>query len=86
MTQHLFPSEICVDCGGSRVYEMRVADGDKVDKPCPACACDRTELVIGRAVAQGWITVHNHEQLKATIRVALDTEVRAGGPYLDKTD
>lgn len=46
--------------------------------------CDRAELVIQRAVSQGWITVHNRDDLKATLRIALDTEVRAGGPYLDK--
>ena len=47
--------------------------------------CDRAELVIGRAVAQGWITVHNRAQLKATLRIALDTEVRAGGPFSDRS-
>jgi hypothetical protein len=46
---------------------------------------DRAEIVIQRAVNCGWITVQNREQLKATIRIALDTEVRAGGPYPDKS-
>lgn len=47
--------------------------------------CDRAEIVIQRAVAQGWITVHNREQLRATLRIALDTEVRAGGPFPDRS-
>lgn len=44
--------------------------------------CDRAEITINRAVNCGWITVHNREQLKTTIRIALDTEVEAGGPVL----
>ena len=74
----------CERCGGSGVYEMRIADADKIDVPCPTCTCDRAELVIMRAINQGWIVVNNHAALKATIRIALDTEVRAGGPFPDK--
>ena len=77
--------EPCPICGGSGVHEMRVADADKIDVPCPVCTCDRAELVIMRALTQGWVTVHNREMLKATIRIALDTEVRAGGPRPDKS-
>lgn len=47
--------------------------------------CDRAELVIQRAINCGWVTVHNFDELRANIRIALDTEVRAGGPYLDKS-
>lgn len=45
--------------------------------------CDRTAIVIDRSINCGWITVANREQLKATLRLALDTEVEAGGPYLN---
>lgn len=45
--------------------------------------CDRADIVIKRAVNCGWITLHNEQQLHATIRIALDTEVEAGGPYLN---
>jgi hypothetical protein len=47
--------------------------------------CDRAEIIIQRAVNCGWIIVKNREQFKATLRIALDTEVRAGGPYLDNS-
>lgn len=46
-------------------------------------ACDRTEIIINRALNCNWLTVNDHEQFKATLRIALDTEVAAGGPYLD---
>jgi hypothetical protein len=42
---------------------------------------DRADLVIKRAANMHWITVHNEDQLKQTIRIALDMEVEAGGPY-----
>jgi len=44
--------------------------------------CDRAEITVHRAVNCGWITAHNRYQLKRTIRIALDMEVEAGGPYL----
>jgi hypothetical protein len=43
--------------------------------------CDRAELIVSRA-ENCWITVHDREQLVRNIRLALDTEVEAGGPYL----
>lgn len=46
-------------------------------------SCDRTETIIERSLNCNWITVRDREQLKATLRIALDTEIRAGGPYLD---
>jgi hypothetical protein len=46
-------------------------------------ACDRTETIIERALNCHWITVLDRAQLKATLRIALDTEVEAGGPYLN---
>jgi hypothetical protein len=46
--------------------------------------CDRAEVLIQRAVNCGWITVHDRRQLKANLRVALDQEVRSGGPYLER--
>lgn len=45
--------------------------------------CDRADIVMQRAVNCGWITVHDKKQFLANLRIALDTEVRAGGPYLD---
>lgn len=45
--------------------------------------CDRAETIIARAVNCHWITVHDRAQLKANLRIALDTEVEAGGPYLN---
>lgn len=55
-----------------------------------ACTCgvdqepvDRAEILIQRAVNCGWITVHDRDQLKANIRVALDQEVRSGGPFIE---
>jgi hypothetical protein len=44
---------------------------------------DRAEILIQRAINCGWITVHDREQLKRNIRVGLDQEVRAGGPYVE---
>jgi hypothetical protein len=46
--------------------------------------CDRASLVVKRAENCGWlkfISPHGRDQLLATIRIALDTEVEAGGPY-----
>lgn len=36
-----------------------------------------------RSVNCGWITVHNEQSFLANLRIALDTEVEAGGPYLN---
>ncbi len=49
--------------------------------------CDRAELVVKRAINCGWIEEYSTDipQLQGTIRIALDTEVRAGGPYLDRS-
>jgi hypothetical protein len=44
---------------------------------------DRAEILIRRALNCGWITVQDRDQLKANIRVALDQEVRSGGPYVE---
>lgn len=46
---------------------------------------DRAELVVKRALNCGWVNPETTDikQLKGTIRIALDTEVRAGGPYPD---
>jgi hypothetical protein len=48
---------------------------------------DRAEIVIQRALNCGWITAtpEGLVQLRATIRIALDTEVRARGPHLDRS-
>lgn len=57
-----------------------------LSRPAPDAmreACDRTEIIINRALNCNWITVNDREQLKATLRIALNTEVAAGGPYLD---
>jgi hypothetical protein len=45
--------------------------------------CDRAEILIQRAVNCGWITVHDRDQFKRNVRVALDQEVRSGGPYVE---
>jgi hypothetical protein len=45
--------------------------------------CDRVDTIVGRCVNCGWITVHNEQQFRATLRIALNTEVEAGGPYLN---
>ena len=44
---------------------------------------DRAEILIQRAVNCGWITVHDRDQFKRNIRVALDQEVRSGGPFVE---
>ncbi len=46
-------------------------------------ACDRAMLLMERAVNMGWISVHNVQQFLANTRIALDTEVSAGGPFND---
>ncbi len=48
--------------------------------------CDRAEVVVKRAIDCGWLEEYSTDipQLQATIRIALDTEVRAGGPWLDE--
>lgn len=46
--------------------------------------CDRAELAIQRALKQGWITFNTstaHAAFHATLRIALNMEVEAGGPY-----
>jgi len=46
--------------------------------------CDRADISIRRALNCGWITIPNElcrQQLYATLRIALDMEVEAGGPY-----
>jgi hypothetical protein len=46
--------------------------------------CDRAELVIQRALSCGWITFNTsvaHSQFHATLRIALNMEVEARGPY-----
>lgn len=50
--------------------------------------CDRAELVVKRAINCGWLhpASTNIQQLQGAIRIALDTEVRAGGPWLDDGD
>lgn len=48
---------------------------------------DRAAICVQRAINCGWITIHGPnggQQLLATIRLALDTEVQAGGPYAVK--
>lgn len=45
--------------------------------------CDRAEILIQRAVNCGWITVLDRDQFKRNLRVALDQEVRSGGPYVE---
>jgi hypothetical protein len=47
---------------------------------------DRAVILMERSVNCGWITVHNEKQFLDNARIALDTEVRAGGPYLDLSD
>lgn len=50
----------------------------------PRTQCDRAELVIQRGLAQNWITFNTstaHAQVHATLRIALNMEVEAGGPY-----
>lgn len=46
---------------------------------------NRADIVIRRALNCGWINpdTTNIDQLKSAIRLALDIEVRAGGPYPD---
>jgi hypothetical protein len=51
--------------------------------PVTAEPCDRAETIIQRAINCRWIEVLDHEQLRANFRIALDTEVAAGGPYLN---
>lgn len=46
--------------------------------------CDRAETTIQRALNCGWIAITSptdREQLHATIRIALNMEVEADGPY-----
>jgi hypothetical protein len=45
--------------------------------------CDRTETITRRSENCHWITVHDEKQFRANMRIALDTEVEAGGPYLN---
>jgi hypothetical protein len=43
--------------------------------------CDRADIVVQR---MGWkVAPESRAELKAHIRIALDTEVEAGGPYLN---
>lgn len=46
-------------------------------------SCDRADTIIKRSENCHWITVHDRQQLHANLRIALDTEVEAGGPYLN---
>ena len=64
------PHPDCGACGGDGVV------------PNVAGYCDRAALAVQRATTQGWIqgTEPGLEQLTQTIRIALDTEVAAGGP------
>ncbi|MCH7605378.1 hypothetical protein IID24_05315 [Patescibacteria group bacterium] len=48
--------------------------------------CNRAKITVQRAINCGWITLHSQEQLEKTIRIALDMEVEAGGPYLIKEE
>lgn len=43
--------------------------------------CDRAEIVVQRM--KHAINPIHVDELKRTIRIALDTEVEAGGPYLN---
>jgi hypothetical protein len=46
--------------------------------------CDRAEIAIDRALNCGWIAFNSstaRASLHATLRIALDMEVEAGGPY-----
>jgi hypothetical protein len=46
--------------------------------------CDRADIAIDRALNCGWIsflTPTARASLHATLRIALDMEVEAGGPY-----
>ena len=45
----------------------------------------REKVVSNRAENCGWITIHDRAQFEALIRLALNTEVEAGGPYPDET-
>ncbi len=41
--------------------------------------CDRAAIVVARMAT--WVPKEKHQELAAHIRIALDTEVEAGGPY-----
>jgi hypothetical protein len=46
--------------------------------------CDRADIVIDRALNCNWISFNTptaRASLHATLRIALDMEVEAGGPY-----
>lgn len=43
--------------------------------------CDRAAIVVARMV--GWVPEEKRGELAAHIRIALDTEVEAGGPYIN---
>lgn len=46
--------------------------------------CDRADLAIQRALNCNWITFNTstaRAQFHATLRIALNMEVEAGGPY-----
>jgi hypothetical protein len=46
--------------------------------------CDRAEIAIDRALNCNWISFNSptaRASLHATLRIALDMEVEAGGPY-----
>lgn len=45
--------------------------------------CDRADIVMRRCVNCGHIKVLNEQQFLANLRIALDTEVEASGPYLN---
>lgn len=45
--------------------------------------CDRAGLLIQRATNMGWLTDKGKAEMQAHIRIGLDTEVEAGGPYLN---
>ena len=45
--------------------------------------CDRADLIMRRSLNCGWITVLDEKQFLSNLRLALDTEVEAGGPYLN---
>lgn len=69
------------------VQILKVISDLSITAPPPTAVqketCDRADIVVDRSVNCGWITVHNRKALIDTIRIALDTEARSGGPYLD---
>lgn len=43
--------------------------------------CDRADLLVQRGLNCGWITKEHADTWRANIRIGLDMEVEAGGPY-----